>query len=69
LDKNLLLFEQNNKKTICISTKSTMVGTMRVMSYEDIVEAQKKRDIKEAEATAGWVDRPQSAVDLHHAKF
>jgi hypothetical protein len=53
LDENLLLFEQNNEKSTRSSTKSTVVGTARVMSYEDILEAQKKRDIKEAEAIAG----------------
>ena len=52
-DENLLLFEQNNEKAIRTSTKSTIVGTAKVMSYEDIVEAQKKRDIKEAGATTG----------------
>lgn len=51
LDENLLLFEQNNEKTTRKSTKATVVGSARVMSYEDIVEAQKQRDIKDA-ATA-----------------
>jgi hypothetical protein len=39
LDKNILLFEQNNKKTTCTSMKATVVGTAKVLSYEDIVEA------------------------------
>jgi hypothetical protein len=50
LDENLLLFEQNNEKTTRRSTWATVVGSARVMSYEDIVEAQKQRDIKEAAA-------------------
>jgi hypothetical protein len=50
LDKNLLLFEQNNEKATRKSIKATVVGSARVMSYEDIVEAQKQRDIKEAAA-------------------
>jgi hypothetical protein len=53
LDENLLLFEQNNEKTTHKSMKATVVGSARVMSYEDIVEAQKQRDIKEATAEAG----------------
>jgi hypothetical protein len=55
LDKNLLLFEQNNKKTTRKSIKATVVGSVRVMSYEDIVKVQKQRDIKEvaAEVTRG----------------
>lgn len=52
LDENLLLFEQNNEKTTRTSIKATVVGTAKVLSYEDIVEAQRKPDIKEAEAVA-----------------
>jgi len=50
LDENLLLFEQNNEKNTRTSIKATVVGTAKVLSYEDIVEAQQKRDIKEVEA-------------------
>jgi hypothetical protein len=46
----LLLFEQNNEKAMRKSIRATVVGSARVMSYEDIVEAQKQRDIKEAAA-------------------
>jgi hypothetical protein len=49
LDENLLLFEQNNEKTTRTSIKATVVGTVKVMSYEDIVEAQQKRDMKDTE--------------------
>jgi hypothetical protein len=49
LDENLLLFEQNNEKTTRTSIEATVVGTAKVMSYEDIVEAQQKRDMKDAE--------------------
>lgn len=52
LDENLLLFEQNNEKTTRTSIKATVVGTARVISYEDIVEAQQKRDMKDAETVA-----------------
>jgi hypothetical protein len=50
LDENLLLFEQNNEKTTRKSIKVIVVGSARVMSYEDIIEAQKQCDIKEAAA-------------------
>jgi hypothetical protein len=50
LDENSLLFEQNNEKTTCKSIRATVVGSTRVMSYEDIVEAQRQRDLKEATA-------------------
>jgi hypothetical protein len=52
LDENSLLFEQNNEKTTRTSMKATVVGTAKVLSYEDIVEAQQKRDMKDAEAVA-----------------
>jgi len=46
LDENAILFEQNNKKATRRSTKATVVGTAKVLSYEDIVEARRKRDTK-----------------------
>jgi hypothetical protein len=52
LDENMLLFEQKNEKTTCTSIKATVVGTAKVLSCEDIVEAQQKRDMKEEEAVA-----------------
>jgi hypothetical protein len=48
LDENRLLFEQNNESNRRQSTKSTVVGKAKVMSYEDIVEAQARRDAREA---------------------
>jgi hypothetical protein len=54
LDENLLLFEQNNEKATHKSIRATVVGSARVMSYEDIVEAQKQRNIKETAAEAAW---------------
>jgi hypothetical protein len=47
-DENRLLFKQNNEAKCRQSTRSTVVGTAKVMSYEDIVEAQGKRAVKEA---------------------
>ncbi|KFZ18677.1 hypothetical protein V502_04004 [Pseudogymnoascus sp. VKM F-4520 (FW-2644)] len=47
-DFSLLNNEKNTRKSI----KATAVGTARVMSYKDIVKAQKQRDIKEAAAEA-----------------
>jgi hypothetical protein len=47
-DENQLLFKQNNEAKRRKSTKSTVVGKAKVMSYEDIVEAREKRASKEA---------------------
>ena len=48
LDENRLLFQQNNESKCRKSTKLTVVGKAKVMSYEDIVEVQAKRAAKEA---------------------
>ena len=40
-------FEQNNESNCHQSTQSTVVEKVKVMSYEDIVEAQAKRDAKD----------------------
>ena len=50
LDKKLLLFEQNNKKKTRTSIKATVVGSAKVLSYEDIAEVLRKRDVKDIEA-------------------
>jgi len=39
-DENKLLFEQNNEKAMRDSTRGTVVGKAKVMSYDDILEAQ-----------------------------
>ena len=46
LDENRLLFEQNNEKTTRQSVKSTMPGNARIMTCDDIVEAEQKRAAK-----------------------
>jgi hypothetical protein len=52
LDERLLLFEQNNEKIPRTSSTATVVGTAKVRSYEYVIEAQQKRDMNQAEATA-----------------
>jgi hypothetical protein len=48
LEENRILFEQNDEKTCRKSSGATVIGHAKVMSYEDIVEAQKKRDMTAA---------------------
>lgn len=50
LDENGLIFEQNNESRIRSSIKANVIGRAKVMSYDDIVEAQSRRDAKEAAA-------------------
>ncbi|OGE47263.1 hypothetical protein PENARI_c052G08478 [Penicillium arizonense] len=45
LEENRILFEQNNEKTCRKSSGAAVIGHAKVMSYEDIVEAQQKRDM------------------------
>ena len=47
-DRTELLIEQNNERKTRLSVRSTVVGSARVMSYEDIVEARRKREIKDS---------------------
>jgi hypothetical protein len=47
-DENRLLFKQNDEAKRRWSTKSTIVGNAKVMSYEDIEEAKAKRAVKDA---------------------
>jgi hypothetical protein len=51
-DDKRLLIAQNNEKVTRQSVRSTVVGSAKVMSYEDIVEAQAKRDGKVAGRTS-----------------
>jgi hypothetical protein len=45
-EENRALVVQNREKKIRKSTKATKVGTAKIMSYEDIVQAKAKRDEK-----------------------
>jgi hypothetical protein len=40
LKENLLLFQQNNERSIRVSTKAKLVGNAKVMKYEDLVKEQ-----------------------------
>ena len=48
LQRNQELFQQNNEQKIRQGVKSTVVGKAKVMKYEDIVEAKRKREEKES---------------------
>ncbi|KAL6240355.1 hypothetical protein RBB50_012725 [Rhinocladiella similis] len=50
-DQNRMLFDQNNEKVSRTSIKPTVVGTAKIMGYDDVLEAHRKREAKEAAAT------------------
>lgn len=52
-NKNRLLFKQNNESISRLSTRSTVVGKAKIMSYDNIVKTQRKRDVKEADVAGG----------------
>lgn len=52
VDENKILFEQNNEKTVRATGKTTVVGRAKVMSYQDILDAQQKRSEKENKKAA-----------------
>lgn len=47
-DENKLLFEQNNEKLTRATTRPTIVGRAKIMSYDDILKAQRRRDERES---------------------
>jgi hypothetical protein len=65
LDENRVLFEQNNESNCRKSVRSTKVGEAKVMSYDDIVEAQAKRDAKEATVQEGKRGAKRKGVNLN----
>ncbi|OQE13948.1 hypothetical protein PENSTE_c041G06370 [Penicillium steckii] len=61
LEENRILFEQNNEKTSRQSSGQTVIGHAKVMSYDDIVEAQKKREM--AVAKPCFIQKRRSKVE------
>ena len=49
LNENELLFEQNNEAVKRKLVKSKVIGTAKVLSYEDLITAKQECDIKEVE--------------------
>jgi hypothetical protein len=64
LEENRILFEQNNEKTCRQFSGLTVVGHAKVMSYEDIVEAQKKRDMTVAKQNPSRKKRSKAGDKL-----
>ena len=52
LEENRILFEQNNEKISRQSSGQTVIEYAKVMSYDDIVEAQRKRDLAVAKPSS-----------------
>lgn len=67
-DRERTLLEQNNEKKQRQSVRSTVVGKAKVMSYEDIVEARNKREMREknkAERSKRRLKDKSSARQVH----
>ena len=62
-DKNRLLIKQNNEAKVRRSTKSTIIGKTKVMSYKNIENARAKRAAKE-DTTAGKGTRGRKRKSL-----
>jgi hypothetical protein len=48
VDKNFYTLDKNIKRIICRLIKVSVLISIRVSSYEDIIEAQRQSDFKEA---------------------
>jgi hypothetical protein len=64
LEENRVLFEQNNEKTCRQSSSSKVVGHAKVISYDDIIEAQRKCNIKAARQRSTRQKRSKSTDEL-----
>ena len=51
-EQNRQLVQQNNEKKTRSSVRPTIAGTARIMSYDDILEAQRKREAQESKGAA-----------------
>jgi hypothetical protein len=76
--ENFDLFRQNNESRTKESSNSNMVGKAKIMSYEDIQEAQKKRYEKEAAGTRRkrknsapepWRNKKSREEEMEQANF
>ena len=68
-DEKQRLREQNNEKKARSTVKSTVVGKAKIMTYEDIVEAQEKHDERQASKSSSKAGTrnskpPQSPASL-----
>lgn len=59
------LFEQNNEKKSRQRTKSTVVGKAKIMTFEDIAVAKRKREEKEAAREAKRKKRAEPSEISH----
>ncbi|MCJ1246646.1 hypothetical protein MMC30_003855 [Trapelia coarctata] len=68
-EQNSDLFKQNIESNMRASTKSTVVGKARIMSFKDIIEAQKKQEEKDAAAEGRRArEQTQSASTSAHSR-
>ncbi len=61
-EHNRFLDNINNEAKVRRSTKSKIIGTVRVMSYEDLEKARAERAAKEAEKVAGKTKKDLYAI-------
>jgi len=64
-DENKLLFEQNNEKIIRSFVRLIVVDIVKVMTYDNIIKTQRKRNIKEIIA----LDARRRNYKAHNSKF
>lgn len=67
LQQNHDLYEQNNEKKSRQRTKSTVAGKAKVMTFEDIAVAKRKREEKEAAREAKRRNKWAEASEMSHA--
>jgi hypothetical protein len=63
-NRNQMLTKLNNEVKVCRSARSVVLGKAKVMSYEDIEEARKKRAAKDAKKGEGKRGRKRKSAAL-----
>jgi hypothetical protein len=63
-NRNQVLTKLNNEVKVRRSTRSVVLGKAKVMSYEDIEEARKKRAAKDAKKGKGKRGRKRKSAAL-----
>ena len=67
-DENKNLTDQNNEKNVRDSMRRTVVGKAKIMSYNDIVEAKKRREERDAGPARAPRRRVNNALGARTAK-
>ena len=68
LNENQLLFEQNCERNIRKSVQSKIIGTVKVLNYEDLCEAERLCDLKSIATQSGLRGNRNSGLSQQNSR-